>query len=207
MTDNFELYRSFMDVPEERPANDDLFYVVELMRRSKDCPDLPAANYHFRNYYIHSKQELDKYEEEIKTLCRVMRLRAYASVNYKSTEQIMMDTCAEFARRIALHDYKKPQAIFESCCGKYAAKDNKRWIVDCDDCDERSPFYKDIKQLIEECASQYNPRIVAEFPTRSGMHLITHPFNVEIFRSACKVGGYDMIDVKFNHLTLLYEDL
>ena len=202
MTDNFKLYRAFMEIPESRSGVEDRYYVVELIRRGKDNPGMRASNYHFRNYYIYCKEQLDKYEEEIKTICETFGMRAYASVNYKSEKQVMLDTCAEYARRIAMHDYKKPQAIFESCSGKYVAKDNKCWIVDCDECDSFSGEYICVKEIVEECTSKYDRNIIAEFPTRNGMHLITHPFNVKQFREKCEA-----CDVKFNHLTLLYENL
>lgn len=32
-----------MQLPEEEGG--DAYYVIELVRRGKDCPDLPAANY------------------------------------------------------------------------------------------------------------------------------------------------------------------
>lgn len=43
MTDNFERFRPFMQLPKEEGG--DAYYVIELVRRGKDCPDLPAANY------------------------------------------------------------------------------------------------------------------------------------------------------------------
>ena len=65
------------------PEND-TYFVIELMRRGKDNPDMPAANYHFKNYYIRKPEDLDKYKQEIIDLCNIFRMRAYASVNYKS---------------------------------------------------------------------------------------------------------------------------
>ena len=54
MTDNFKTYRDYIDEQFKSsilPEND-TYFVVELMRRGKDNPDMPAANYHFKNYYI-----------------------------------------------------------------------------------------------------------------------------------------------------------
>lgn len=117
MTDNFKAYKEFVTEKwryTELPENDS-YFVVELLRRGKDNPDLPAANYHFKNYYIRKPEDLDKYEAEIKQICDMLRLRAYASVNIKSFKQVSLDTMAELARRIANNDYKKNYAVFESC--------------------------------------------------------------------------------------------
>ena len=73
MTDNFDNYRKLIHLSGGLPADNergtlDKYYVVELMRRGKDNPDLPAANYHFKNYYIYSWRDLEKYEQEIKKI-------------------------------------------------------------------------------------------------------------------------------------------
>ena len=86
MTDNFERFRPFMHLPEKDGG--DAYYVIELVRRGKDCPDLPAANYHFKNYYIDTLEKYGKVQGEIRILCRTLRLRAYISVNRKSFRQV-----------------------------------------------------------------------------------------------------------------------
>lgn len=137
MTDNFKNYQKLIHLNGGLPADNekgtlDKYYVVELMRRGKDNPDLPAANYHFKNYYIYSWHDLEKYEQEIKSICELLHLRAYCSVNYKLMSQVALDTLAESARRIAAHDFKKFYAIFESCSGKFVERDNNLWIIDID---------------------------------------------------------------------------
>lgn len=208
MTDNFELYKAFIS---EKFVNtilpeDDSYFVIELMRRGKDNPDMPAANYHFKNYYIRKSEDLDKYENEIKTLCKVMRLRAYASVNIKSFKQVSLDTMAELARRIANNDYKKNYAVFESCSGKYCHSGNKQWVVDCDNCVLHDEYTEKIKELVNICKPDGN-KIVTEFPTKSGVHIITTPFDRQQFIELCEQYHIDDIDIKKNHLTLLYENL
>lgn len=59
MTDNFTNFRNFMQLPETEGG--DAYYVIELVRRGKDNPDLPAANYHFKNYYIDTLDKDDKH--------------------------------------------------------------------------------------------------------------------------------------------------
>ena len=137
MIDNFERYREFINLCGGLPATNekgtlDKYYVIELMRRGKDNPDMPAANYHFRNYYIYSWHDYEKYEQEIKDICTLLKMRAYCSVNYKLMSQVALDTLAESARRIAAHDYKKFYNIFESASGKFVERSNSLWIVDID---------------------------------------------------------------------------
>lgn len=208
MTDNFEAYKQFITEKwgyTELPENDS-YFVVELLQRGKDNPDLPAANYHFKNYYIRKPEDLDKYEAEIKQICDILRLRAYASVNIKSFKQVSLDTMAELARRIANNDYKKNYAVFESCSGQYCHSGDKQWVIDCDDCKIHGVYTKIIKDLINSCKPDGN-KIVTEFPTKSGVHIITTPFDRKQFTELCNTHSVDDVDIKKNHLTLLYENL
>lgn len=220
MTDNFNKYREFITLCGGLPdtnekGNLDKYYVIELMRRGKDNPDLPAANYHFKNYYIYSWKDLDRYEEEIKNVCTLLNLRAYCSVNYKLMSQVALDTLAESARRIAAHDYKKFYNVFESCSGKFVNNKNDRWIVDIDNVDMKNPTLKD-KHIIENMTEYINSmqsghfkNVIYIMPTKSGIHFITYPFNLKQFNDAFKeqFGNAQIPDVKKNHLTLLYENL
>jgi hypothetical protein len=210
MTDNFKLYKDFIA---ERFAKTtllttDSYFVVELMRRGKDNPDMPAANYHFKNYYIRKPEDLDKYENEIKTLCEVLRLRAYASVNIKSFKQVSLDTMAELARRIANNDYKKNYAVLESCSGSYCYSNDKTWVIDLDDCKMDDKKVKKVYEILDRTKTYHTEKVIAQFPTKSGVHLITKPFDVrefDLLYSGCF--NDETVDIKKNHLTLLYENL
>lgn len=208
MTDNFNAYKQFItekwsysDLPEG-----DSYFVVELIRRGKDNPDLPAANCHFKNYYIRKPEDLDKYEQEIKSLCEMLHLRAYASVNIKSFKQVSLNTMAELARRIAKNDYRKNYAVFESCSGQYCHSKDKQWVIDLDDCKLHDEYPEEIKELINYCKPG-GDKIVTEFPTKSGVHIITLPFDREQFAELCEEYDVKDADIKKNHLTFLYENL
>ena len=211
MTDNFKEFRPFMQLPEEKGG--DKYYVIELVRRGKDRPDLPAANCHFKNYYIDSLKKYDQVQHEIRTVCRSLGLRAYVSVNWKSFRQVTMNTIAEMSRRAALNDFRRPYAIFESCSGKFVNKNDKHWVVDMDDCsiDQEGPETPIWKRFAEEInlVEPKGDKIELVLPTRSGVHLITKPFdegNV-LWTWTIDRGQEKDPDIKKNHLTLLFEDL
>lgn len=214
MTDNFELYRKLITLcgglPEDNEkGNLDKFYVIELIRRGKDNPDMPAANYHFKNYHIFSMNDLRRYEQEIKDICTLLHCRAYASVNYKLMSQIALDTIAEETRRIAVHDYKQFDHIFESCCGKYKAKDNNLWVVDTDNI-TNGQYFTRLVRYINDIRSKNKQNVMMSFPTKTGFHLICHPFDFNQFMGTfriCLGSNATIPEVKKNHLTLLYENL
>jgi len=215
MTDNFDNYKELININGGLPdtnekGNLDKYYVIELMRRGKDNPDMPAANYHFRNYYIYSWRDLERYKEEIKNICELLHLRAYCSVNYKLMSQVALDTLAESARRIAAHDYKKFYNIFESCSGKYSCRENNLWVVDIDNI-ENGNALNALWGYIDKMDSHYPKNVIYSMPTKSGVHLICRPFNLQQFNKGffSELGEFfdKMPDVKKNHLTLLYENL
>lgn len=198
MTNNFDLFKEY--ISNEFPNFDkqhDSFFTIEIVRRGKDNPDLPAANYHFKTYYVNRLEDINKFKEEIITICNTLKMRAYISVNRKSYHQVTLDTAAEYTRRIAGHDYKKPYSIFESCTGRYLDKSDKRWVVDIDE--NLNP--EDYISLITE------KKIIARVPTRSGIHLITRPFRRDDFFEKLEELGLPKIDILPNHLSLLYENL
>lgn len=210
MTDNFNRFREFMQLPEQEGG--DAYYVIELVRRGKDCPDLPAANYHFKNYYIDTLAKYDKVQDEIRLLCRTLRLRAYVSVCRKSFRRVTMNTLAEMARRASLDDFRRPYAVFESCSGKDVDKDDRHWVVDVDDFVgyNTQEHCETIRNFINDCQPfEDRNKIELILPTKNGMHLITRPFDVKTF-NICMGIFTDMIphpEIKKNHLTLLFEDL
>ena len=59
--------------------------------------------------------------------------------------------------------------------------------------------------------SGYEDNLVFVIPTKTGVHLICHPFNLKQFNDGFidHFGNRfsEIPDVKKNHLTLLYEDL
>ena len=210
MTDNFEKFKPFMRLPEEEGG--DAYYTIELVRRGKDCPGLPAANYHFKNYYIDTMQKYERVQPEIRLLCKTLRLRAYISVNRKSFRRVTMNTVAEMAGRMAQDDFRRPYAVFESCSGKDCSSDDRWFIVDIDEdaFDEVDGEFKweRVLRLVNECSPE-GKKVELKLRTKSGVHLITRPFNRIQFSAMCKADpaiGH-AFDIQKNHLTLLFEYL
>lgn len=189
MTDNFENIRNYLKEVGKLPetnlkGTNDKYYVIELVRRGKDNPDLPAANVHFKNYYVTCLGDFDRYKDDLKNICTSQNLRAYISVNYKSFKQVMLNTLAEYAKRVAAGDYKKPYAIYESCSGKFVDSGDGKWVIDID----REPWmsgdefkrYLDLcREAINSCRSEHKvngSNIIWENPSRSGYHFVTVGF-------------------------------
>ena len=198
MTNNFELFKEYLQTNfPDFDKKSDSYFVIEIVRRGKDNPDMPAANYHFKNYYINKMSDIDKFQDEIIKICDIFKMRAYFSVGRKSYHQVTLNTAAEFTRRISLHDHKKPQTIYESCSGRYVDKSDKRWVVDFDE--GQNP--DDYIDLIGK------EKIILRVPTKSGIHWITRPFRRDEFFEKCEEYDLKKPDIKQNHISLLYESI
>jgi hypothetical protein len=186
----------------------DLFFDVQLIRRGKDHPGLPAANYTFKAYYFDSLELFEKSYNEIKKCCDMFGLRAYVSVNAKSKTEASRKTCERYAHNIVMGEYCKPWKDFSSVCGGLEGVE-KRWIidVDADDCENFDSYINKIKEAIHQCESAYEDPIIITIPTKSGRHIITHPFNMKRFKDICDALSITPPEIKQNHITLLYENL
>ncbi len=212
MTDNFALIKDFIQSQWGGQFNDftDAFYAVEIIGRRKDGATIEARK--FKTYFIKNIEDLDKYETEIKTICDALQMRTYISVNNKSWRHVTLNAMAEYANRIAHDNFDKPQSVFESCVGKFVDRSAQLWIVDVDkeDAELHSMGVDDLTEyytkVIEKECSPRKP-IITIIPTKTGKHIICHPFNIIEFSSkACGVTCTDGL-IKKNNFTLLYENI
>ena len=209
MTDNIQVMRQYMldlGIPVKQMYRKDLYFDVSLVRRGKDHPNLPAANYTFKQYYIDSIELFDRYIDEIKTCCKMFGLRAYISVNAKSKIELSKKTLLKYAEMVTTEEFKKPWRLCDSVNGGLDGKE-KRWILDVDEMNMDDERFKKYCEFIESCDSKYEKVIVVCLPTKSGVHIITHPFNSVKFENLCIEQGLEAPEIKKNHITLLYEDL
>lgn len=219
MTNNFDLIKKYMineGIPLLEKDMGDLFFVVMLVRRGKDHPDLPAANYTFKSYYFDSIEKFDKLSNEMIKCCEIFGLRAYVSVNVKSKEEFSKMCSMKFAQNILNNEYKKPWRVSDHVFGKITAKNDNTWLVDIDNIDtvnnvQDINYIVQMLSIINSCDSKYDPVVIGQIPTRSGIHILARPFNVTQYRKEwdLKFGSSDkeFPDIKKNHITLLYENI
>ena len=112
-------------------------------------------------------------------------------------------------------ELKKPWKIFYKTFGNTKSEE-ERWIVDVDkqdDIDDKE-YLSQIAYVIELCSSGFEKNIITTIPTKSGFHIITHPFNVKEYNDKMDVfsknewhDNVDVPEIKKNHISLLYENL
>ena len=212
MTDNFETIKNYIaSCDPDFDSNEDKYYTIEIIQRKKDNPNNPLikSQHSIKVYYINRIEDLNKYREEIITLCNVFNARAYMSVNCHSYEQVTKNAMIELATCIANNDYHKPYNIYQSCSAKYVNNKDKRWLIDVDKDDaERIPLTVEeltnriINAIENECEPKH--KIIAVIDSCSGKHIITHQFNTIQFVNNLS-DYYTSADViKKNAITIIY---
>ena len=86
--------------------------------------------------------------------------------------------------------------------------------MDIDNCHEDNSEVQDVKDIINKACRPVGDKVLYQFPTKSGIHLVTKPFNRNefdnILNKAVEFGGFidiDIPEIKKNHLILLYENI
>lgn len=193
MIDNFAQIKTLLDFP-----NDDIYYHLQILRRGKDHPELPAANRMIKAYFICSLEGLDYVEQEVRDLCEFFKARAYINLTPKSIKKTTMLQIKYISERAYTGDYKKIWKSWNTCAGEIKGEQS-RWVIDLDnyELEEIPPIINAINNI-----EPIKPKVFATIKTLSGYHVISSPFNIQQFREL-----YPNIDIHKNNPTLLYCNL
>ena len=182
--------------------SEDDFYFLEIIKRRKENPENPSNARVIKSYYIHSAEYLEKIIPEIINLCNLEKARAYINLNRRSFEKIALQTLKKVTDCIISKDFRSCKKAYNSSCGSFSHEKDKTWIIDIDwepenaNKEEDWDMYNFIIGLQEETGKE---GIGFMIPTKNGYHLITRPFNKQIFNQK-----YPNISIQTNSPTLLY---
>lgn len=204
--DNFSLIGGLLEFPDNKT-----FYFVQILKRRKENPDMKKNVRVINNYYLYSKDDLSKMRERIAEDCQKHNARAYINLNRLDSEKIALHTLKTITDYILLGDYKSVKNAYATACGSHHSEKNKRWVVDVD---KEILAYKDeIRAIIDKLHEEIkgnNYKILCEVPTKSGVHIITNPFNLQKFKEiiADRVNESNQellnLDIHKNSPTILY---
>ncbi len=199
MTNNFKQIQKLLKFRSE-----DDFYHLQIIKRKKDHPEIGSNSLVIKTYYIKSVDHLDKVGPEIVALCEFHGARACINLNRRSFERMAFHTLKKVTDQIMNKDFKSVRKAYESVCGAYANETDKSWIIDIDnisiDAFNHSPDMIELRKKIIELIidTGKEPRL-DYIRTRSGVHIICRPFNLQKFMEL-----YPEIDVHKDNPTILY---
>lgn len=192
--DNFDRIKSLMTFGE----SDNLFLHLQILRRGKDHPDLPAANKLIKSWFVRSAEHLESLKEEVVFLCEHYKARAYISCAPKSIAKLSTLILRKLADNLHTGNIINPWHVFNSACGELPGVE-RRWVVDVDTKD--TYLTEKIKDEIWALWVAYGGQSheIHAIPTLNGSHLIVEPFNLQAFSKS-----FPDVEVKKNGLTALY---
>jgi hypothetical protein len=173
---------------------------MQVLKRRKENPELKSNSIVINNYYLYDKGDLEKLRERIIEDCTKNNARAYINVNTLDLEKIAMFTMQKTVELVIKGDYKAVKNAYASTCGSHHSEENKRWVIDIDTKDR--DFIDKVRGEIEVLQAEIKGnqyKILAEVPTKNGLHIITNPFNLKKFQDK-ELG----VDVHKNNPTILY---
>lgn len=206
MIDNFDLIKSLFNFGK----GNNMFMHLQILRRGKDHPNLPAANKLIQSWLVTSAEQLAHLKEEIIFLCQSYKARAYINVASKDFDKLNTLILKKLADNVHTGNVVNPWYVYNSACGELTSR-NKVWVVDIDskDTDAKLKVLNELDGIWlethpdcqEYCADgkRHLTYLIAEIPTLNGCHLLTHPFNLQKFKQRCPD-----VDVHKNNPTVLY---
>lgn len=193
MINNLDIIKPLLNFTDEGD-----FYMLYILKRKKDQPKDERDNHQssrtIKTYCIDSLDYLESKYEEIIQLSELFKARVYIHIQKQNHKYVALDMMMLLAERIKNGQHNQNN-LFESVVGK-SKRMESRWIVDIDDKDEKE-LAKTIA-ILDETRPQGN-KVEAVIPTKSGYHLITKRFDVDMFRKS-----YPQVDIQRKNPTLLY---
>jgi hypothetical protein len=184
--------------------SDDDFYHLQIIKRKKDHPEIGSNSLVIKTYYIKSEDHLAKVEPEIIAICDFHGARACINLNRRSFEKMAFHTLKKVTDQIMNKDFKSVRKAYESVCGAYANESNKKWIIDIDNIsidgfNHQVSMIQLRSRIIELQIEAGHLQSMNFIRTKSGIHIISAPFNLQKFREE-----FPDIDVHKDNPTILY---
>jgi hypothetical protein len=199
MINNLEQIKSLLKF-----ENENEFYFVQVIQRSKENPDLGKNNNLVKAYYVYSLEYLDKKFPEMVKLAEVFNARIYIHLNRRNAYNIALELMEDLAHNIRGNHLKTLDKSYSSVCGKHHSEKDKTWIIDVDNIDAENAgiiIQRYVTEILEfvDTLEPIGNKDVCVLETKNGYHLITRPFNSQKFSEV-----YPDIQIHKNNPTILY---
>lgn len=179
------------------------YYFLQILQRKKDFKEGQKVNGTNNNsrlikaYYVKSLEQYRFIEKEVVGLCNLFNARAGINLNRRNFEKTALQHLKLVTDNIINKNYDKVYKTYSSAAGKFCHDNNKKWIIDIDS--EELYMVDDIYRVVEKIEPLGEPKIITTIPSKSGVHIITRPFNLHEFKN-----NFPSIDVQKNNPTNLY---
>jgi len=212
--DNFNLLATELF---KTPLAEGEFYFVQVLVRGKDGNKVNGNNKNrmVRFYCVKSAEKLLELKPEIESLCKLHNARAYIHPTPRSEKEVAAVMMEEAMHEFVVGNYHVFRRLYSTACGKSYVQSKKLFLVDIDRLPDETAGefltrFHNIEYVIQYvCRGKTGPdgnRIAMTVWTKSGVHLICHPFDVGQFTTELrKENAPEIPDIHKNNPTVLYK--
>lgn len=196
MIDNLELIKPLLEF-----KSPDDFYYLQILQRKKENSELGSNSRVIKNYYIKSIEHLELRYQEIKDLCILFNARASIRLNRRSFEKVAFKTLQNIANSMSNKEYSFINKSYDRACGLGHNDKNKSWIIDVD---KNELQFVDLIIESFQIVEPIGDKLITKIPSKTGIHLITKPFNVLEFTNNLKKHVDIHLDIQKDNPTNLF---
>ena len=205
MTDNTLNVASFMSY------NKDDFYFIQIIKRRKDNPIMVRDAVIIKNYYVDSMDNFFDTMVRVRNTCQFENARAYIRLNKRNYKHLGMKVLNRALVYVSSNNNKPLSNVFDAVAGEFHNDPDKKWLIDVDDFDPDVNLHPDgkgygdinfaylldnLRRLQTETGRE---PMVELIPSKTGIHIITRPFNLKTFREL-----FPLISVHKDATAILY---
>lgn len=175
------------------------FYYLQILQRKKENPQLGSNSRVIKNYYITSEKYLLDRWEEIVALCEHFNARASLRLNRRNYEKVAYKAMINMANSMGNREFSFIKKSYDRAvgAGNVEPRATKSWILDWDGEFDKTDEINVIT-LINQCKPE-GDKVTALIPSKSGMHIITTPFDSREFSVA-----YPEVEIHKDNPTNIY---
>lgn len=185
------------------------FFFIQIFKRRKDHPRLEHPVVRLKSYSIYSIDELVKIMPKIIEYCDLYKARAYIRLNKQNSIDVSLRCIEQISKNIRDGNSQNNRGIWDSVSGDEGSKNY--WLLDIDNEHITSTIdiVDDIKLELNNHFSNVRgtEMLFIENKTKSGIHIITKPFDGRILSKINKGfsdSGIETIKILKDCNTLLY---
>lgn len=179
MVNNFKKISNLLTFKSE-----DDFYFLQILQRKKDNPEeylgSNNSNRLIKAYYIKSREQLFKQENEIIKLCEVFNARAGINLNKRSYYKTAFNTLKTISEQMHNKAFTKIHRAWNTACGIHNGGD-KIWLLDFDYIPTSLDWEINIKGYLFQQQPVAKDKVLTFLPSKSGIHVITTSFDTRQF--------------------------
>ena len=193
---NFEQISYWFDNLKE-----DDFYWIQVLKRSKDGNSTSSSKQVIKDYTIFNKTVFNECEKEIKDLCKLYNARAYIWVNPRNYNKFQLNLLKTTIDAIDSNSHSVYKLVNKAIANSRSSNYEKLFILDIDTKDR--DIVDEYEEIIMKSDCAGNPEWDL-IETVNGYHIISHPFNLQLFDQLLTRERLPKIDIHKDNPTLLY---